>query len=118
VSAGPLSQALCTRGLQVKAVAKRRPQHAHQDYDITDAADRDIATVTAGPPSMFKQRKEVLGFDPVPGLGQEAFWRPGVDQLCARGAKTAACLTLMPMAFPKDRKSTMPQPKAALQGLI
>ncbi len=118
VSASHLSQALGMPGLQVKAVPKRRPQQVQQDYDVTDAAGKDIATVTTAAPAVFAEWKQMPGFEPVTGVGQEAYWRPGVDQLCARGAKASACVTLMPMAFPKDKKPTMAQLKAVLQGVI
>ncbi|MBW8843623.1 MAG: hypothetical protein JF607_01440 [Burkholderiales bacterium] len=118
VSADKLAQALGVPGLQVKAVPKRRPQQVQQDYAVTDRAGNDIASVMQAPPASFSDWKQVPGFEPVPGLGQEAFARPEIDQLCARGANASACLTLMPGAFPVNKKPSLQQRKAALQTLI
>ena len=115
VSAEKLSQALGTPGLQVKAVPKRRAQQVHQDYDVVDSAGNDVATVTTAPPATFSDWKQVPGFDPLPGVGQEAYHRPGMDQVCARSAKAAACLTPMPGTA---KKPSQQQLKAALQTLI
>ncbi|MEO6281599.1 hypothetical protein [Roseateles sp.] len=118
VSAEKLSQALDTPGLQVKAVSKRRAAQMHQDYDVVDSAGKDMATVTEAPPSMFSEWKQVPDFEPLPGVGQEAYIRPRMDQVCARSARASACLTLMPMAFAKDKKPTVEQLKAALATLL
>lgn len=115
VSAEKLSQALGTPGLQVKAVTKRRAQQVHQDYDIVDSAGNDIATVTTAPPASFADWKQVPEHEQLPGVGQEAYRRPGMDQVCARSAKAAACLTPFPGA---PRKPSLQQLQAALATLI
>ena len=118
VSASQLAQAMGLSGLQVKAVPKRRPQQLHQDYEINNAKGDTLFFVIQAPPAMFAEWKQIPDFEPVSGLGQEAYLRPGMDQVCARGPRHAACVTLMPMApFPSGKPSVQ-QIKAALATLI
>lgn len=118
VSSEKLAQALGVPGLQVKAVPKRRAAQPHQDYAITDSAGKDIASVIQAPAASFSDWKQVPDFKPLAGLGQEAYERPEIGQTCARGAQQAACLTLMPGAFPAGKKPSPQQIKAALQTMI
>ncbi|MFG6412645.1 hypothetical protein ACG02S_01910 [Roseateles sp. DC23W] len=118
VSAEKLSQALGTPGLKATLAPKFRPEQVHQDYDIVDSAGKDMATVTTAPPAYFAEWQKLPGFEPLPGVGQQAFVRPRIDQVCGRSARAAACVTLMPMAFPKDKKPTLPQLQAALATLL
>jgi hypothetical protein len=118
VSADKLAKAIGVADLQVKVVPKRRPQQIYQDYEINNAKGDTLFFVIQAPPSMFAEWKQVPDFAPISGLGQEAYERPGMDQFCARGARYAACVTLMPMApFPAGKPSPQ-QIKAALATLL
>ena len=118
VSADKLAKAIGTADLRVKVVPKRRPQQVHQDYEINNAKGDTLFFVIQAPPAMFAEWKQVPGFTPFSGLGQEAYERSGMDQFCARGTRYAACVTLMPMApFPAGKPSPQ-QIKAALATLI
>lgn len=118
VSATKLAQALGVTGLQVKSEAKRNPQQAHQDYLLNDASGNTVATVIVAPAASFADWKQVPGFQPVPGLGQEAYARPELNQLCARGGSAAACITLMPWAFPGNKVPDLEHRKAAVLSLL
>lgn len=118
VSAGKLAQALGVSGLQVKLEPKRRPQQPHQDYLLTDAAGSVVATVILAPATSFADWQQLPGFQPIQGLGQEAYARPELDQLCGRSSGAAACITLMPGAFPASKKPSLEQRKTALLSLL
>jgi hypothetical protein len=118
VSSDKLAQALGVPGLQVKAVPKRRAAQPHQDYAVTDSKGEAIASIIQAPAASFSDWKQVPDFKPLAGIGQEAYERPEIGQTCARGAQQAACLTLMPGAFPAGKKPSAQQIKAALQTLI
>ncbi|MCE4537093.1 hypothetical protein LXT12_07505 [Pelomonas sp. P7] len=117
-AAAKLSQALGVPGLQVKAVPKRRAAQVHQDYAVTDGSGKDIASIIQAPAASFSDWKQVPDFQALTGVGQEAYARPEIDQLCARSATGAACLTLVPGAFPAGKKPSLEQRKAALAALI
>lgn len=118
VSADKLAQALGVPGLQVKAVPKRRPQQVNQDYAVSNSKGEAIAAIIQAPPASFADWKQLPDFKTLSGLGQEAYERPEMSQTCARGTKYAACLTLMPGAFPAGKQPSQQQIKAALTTLI
>lgn len=119
VSADKLSKAIGVPDLHLKVVPKRQPQQPHQDYELNNAKGDSLFFVIQGPPSLYDEWKLVPGFERFSGVGQEAFERPRMDQYCARGARHAACVTLMPMApFPGGKKPTPQQIKAALATVI
>lgn len=118
VSANKLAQALGVAGLKVKLEPKLRPQQVHQDYVLTDAAGNEVATVILAPAASFADWQQLPGYQPIQGLGQEAYARPELDQLCGRSRAAAACITLMPGAFAAGKKPSLDQRKAALLSLF
>lgn len=119
VSADKLSKAIGVPDLHLKVVPKRHPQQPHLDYELNNAKGDSLFFVIQGPPSLYDEWKKVPGFEPFGGVGQEAFERRPMSQYCARGARYAACVTLMPMApFPGGKEPTPQQIKAALATVI
>lgn len=119
IAVDKLSKAIGVPDLHLKVVPKRRAQQPHQDYELYNAKGDVLFFVIQGPPSLYDDWKKVPDFDLFGGVGQEAFERPRMDQFCAKGARYAACVTLMPMApFPGGKKPTPQQIKAALATVI
>ncbi len=91
-NAGELSDGQVEKILGVSGVSHAPSKTISLDIEYRDKAGQKLFSIrVADPPFYDVSKGSGKNTEPVPGLGQEAFARPKLRQVCARTATTAAC---------------------------
>jgi hypothetical protein len=91
-NAGELSDGQVEKILGLSGVSHAPSKAIALDTQYLDKAGQKLFSLRVGDPTFYDVSKgSGKNSEPVPGLGQEAFARPKLKQVCARTATTAAC---------------------------
>lgn len=97
--AGELPDALVEKILGISGVHHEAGKYVKLDLVYKDSGDHTVFTLRVTQPGIYDQWKSASAdnIEAVPGVGDDAFTYKRLGGLCARTAKTAACVTVVPL---------------------
>jgi len=97
--AAELPDTLVQKLLGVGAVHHEPSQYTPLDLVYKDAAGQTLFTLRLTEPTIYETWKTAAAgkAEPVAGVGDDAFTQAKLGRLCARSAKTAACVNALPL---------------------
>lgn len=117
-TAGELPDTLVQKLLGVGAVHHGPSQYTPLDLVYRDAAGQILFTLRLTEPTIYETWKTAAAgkAEPVAGVGDDAFAQSKLGRLCARSAKTAACVNALPL--PGRPKITADQMAALVRAAL